>query len=435
MYDFEEKYYRQRMTDGIKLNKKQQEAFDYIVKGDNIFLTGPGGGGKSAVIKMFSKIYGPTKNIAITSTTGTSALLLGGTTLHSYLGIGLGKESVEILSENILAKSWIKKKWRDLEVLIIDEVSMLSPDLFDKLEEIARIVRKNKICFGGIQLVLSGDLCQLGCVETEKFVFESKSWEMCIRKVVYLTEIIRQSEIEFQDCLNEIRMGVVSDKSRKLLESRVGIDLTNSIGIKPTKIFPLNYMVDEINNKELNILSKEKDITVYEYEMDFEYYSNFKNKEMTIEKYRKNCVAPINLQLCVNAQVMLLVNMDLTMGLANGSRGIVTRFVDDKPVVKFLNGEERIIDYHIWEYKESNSKIMDIIQIPLKLAYAVSAHKAQGISLDLAEIDLSEVFCYGQAYISLSRVKKISGLSITKLNLNKIMAHPVAVKFYKNLET
>jgi ATP-dependent DNA helicase PIF1 len=429
----DELIYRRKMTDSIKLNTKQKEAFDAIVEGKNIFLTAAGGAGKSTLIKYYNKLYGHIKNVAITSTTGTSALLIGGTTLHSYLGIGLGKASADALVSNILEKSWLKKKWKDLEVLIIDEVSMMNPELFDKLEKVARIIKNSNKPFGGIQLILSGDLLQLGSVDSEEFIFEAKSWDKCIEKTIYLTENIRQSEPEFQECLNEIRIGIVGEKSLKLLESRIGIDLSNDMGIKPTKIFPLNYMVDEINKKELDALSK-KDVTVYEYDIEFEFYSNAKNREMIIEKYKKNCIAPVNLQICINAQVMLLHNLDLAAGLCNGSRGIVTKFIEDRPMIKFLNGEERIIDYHVWEYYENDCKIMDVIQIPIKLAYAISSHKAQGISLDLAEIDLSEVFCYGQAYIMLSRVKKIEGLSIKKLDIKKITAHPKAVEYYKNLE-
>jgi len=218
------------------LNTKQKEAFDAIIEGKNIFLTGSGGVGKSAIIKYYSKMYGHTKSIAITSTTGTSALLIGGTTLHSYLGIGLGKASEDVLVSNILEKSWLKKKWKDLEVLIIDEVSMMNPELFDKLEKVARIIRNSNKPFGGIQLILSGDLLQLGSVDSEEFIFEAKSWNKCIEKTIYLTENIRQSEPEFQKCLNEIRMGIVGEKSLKLLESRIGVDLSNDMGIKPKQI-------------------------------------------------------------------------------------------------------------------------------------------------------------------------------------------------------
>lgn len=434
MYDFEIKYYKQKiMEETDKLNTKQKEAFDYMVKGHNLFITGQGGVGKTSVIKIFCKLYTHLKKIAITSTTGVSAILLGGTTLHSYLGIGLGDFTVKTYVDIINNNSWFKKKWVDLDILVIDEISMLNPELFDKIEEIARIIRKNDKVFGGIQLILSGDMCQLGCVNSNKFVFESNCWNKSIDKIVYLTDIIRQSEIEFQTCLSEIRLGYVSDTSLKLLESRVGIELKNNVGIKPTKIFPRNYSVDEINNKELSIL-KNKDVTIYEYDMEYEFYSKIKNKDMLIEKYTKHCIAPVKLQICVNAQVMLLCNLDLDSELVNGSRGIITDFIEDRPLVKFLNGEERLIDYNFWACNENQTKVMDIIQIPLKLAYATSAHKIQGVSLDYAEIDLSDVFCYGQAYIMLSRVKKIHGLSIKKLDINKITAHPKAIEFYKNLE-
>jgi ATP-dependent DNA helicase PIF1 len=419
----------------IILNKKQQEAFNYMKEGKSIFLTGKSGSGKSSIIRRFNILYGNSKNIGLTSTTGTSALLIGGTTLHSFLGIGLGRDDVKTLSEIILKKNWIKRRWAELDILIIDEVSMLSPELFDKLEEVARIVRHSSSPFGGIQLILTGDMLQLPVVDSQEFCFQSSSWNKCIQKTVYLTEVIRQKNIEFQNCLNDVRIGELSEKSLEILNSRLGIKLKNEHGIIPTKIFSLNYEVDEYNQKQLDKLFKKDDkLTFFEYDMDFKLYSNATNKEMVIEKFKKNCIAPSHLRICKNSQVMLLTNLDLSMGLANGSRGVIVDFIEDLPLVRFLNGEQRIIDYHCWEYNEHKTKILDAFQIPLKVSFGISAHKVQGISLDYAEIDLENIFEYGQAYVALSRVKTLEGLSISKMNINKIKAHPVALKFYKDLE-
>lgn len=358
----------------MTLRPKQNEAYSLMAQGKSIFLTGPAGSGKSKVIGMFADHYKDSKRIAITSTTGTSSLLIGGVTLHSYTGIGLGKGSVEAITSLIFQRSYLRKRWNELQVLIIDEISMLSPELFDKLEEIARIVRHNPNPFGGIQLVLSGDFCQLPCIDSEKFCNHAVSWNSCIERTIYLHEILRQGDPLFQNCLNHIRLGQTPSDVIELLESRVGVVLENEYGIKPTKLYSLNYAVDFVNNKELDRLAIEGDPDFFEYEMEITVYKS-KNRAMVEEKFKKYCTAPTTLQLCVGAQVMLLHNLDLEAKLANGSRGVVVNFANDIPVVKFLDGTVRIIDYHIWEIEENDIPLMRAVQIPLKLAYAISIHK------------------------------------------------------------
>jgi len=428
----------------IKFTEKQEEAFNYMKEGKNIFLTGPSGSGKSKVINLFKKLYESEKNIAITSTTGVSAILIGGTTLHSYLGIGLGTGDVEDMVNSIMKNTRIRQRWRELDVLIIDEVSMLSPNLLDKLESVARIVRRTKPkrilledeevekVFGGIQLILSGDLLQLPVVgDTDSFVFDAKCWNVCVDKVVELNKIMRQNDSEFQEILNELRIGVVSKNGRKILDSRLGVKLENELGIIPTRIYTTNAQVDEMNGRELEKLGESN---IYEYEMEIYFYEFVKDRTRMMEKYRKNSLAPEILQLCVGAQVVLLCNLELENGLANGSRGVVVNIIDDIPVVRFLNGEERVISHWQWEIEEDKKKQVRITQIPLKLAWAQTAHKVQGSTLDYAEIDLSNVFTYGQGYVALSRVKSIGGLSILNINYDSIKAHPKALEYYKKLK-
>jgi ATP-dependent DNA helicase PIF1 len=417
----------------IKLSEKQNEAYSMMAKGENIFLTGSAGVGKTAIIKLFVKVYKSTKIMGVTSTTGISALLFGGVTLHSFLGIGLGQGSVECLNKKIQSRAYLKKRWMELEILIIDEISMLSPQLFDKLEALARRVRRNEEPFGGIQLILSGDFLQLPCINSDDFCFESDVWSRCVDHTFYLTEIMRQKDVKFQECLNNIRVGLLPTETRELLNTRVGVKLTNDFGIKPTKLFSTNYSVDYTNNKELDALAQNEP-DFYEYDMEITVYPGVKNKDYAIEKYKKSCNAPDTIQLCVDAQVMLLWNMDADGGLVNGSRGVVSGFVGDIPMVKFLNGRELPINYHIWENEENGEKILRVIQIPLKLAYALTIHKAQGCSLDYAEIDLSNTFANGQSYVALSRVKNLNGLSILDIDFDKIRANEKAVEFYKKFE-
>ena len=386
----------------------------------------------TAVIKMFMKVYQHSRQIAVTSTTGTSALLLNGTTVHSYLGIGYGNGTVKSIVEKICSWSWLKKRWIELDCLFIDEISMMDPEVFDKLEEIARIVRRSVAPFGGIQIVLSGDFLQLPCVGSNNFCFEAKCWNKCIKQTVYLNEIMRQGDNIFQEVLNKIRVGKIDTEVKTVLNSRIGVKLNNEYGIKPTGLYSHNSDVDLINDEELDILASDGR-QFYEYKMETVVYSGVTNKTAALEKFKKYCTAPEILQLCVGAQVMLLKNLDIPNGLANGSRGVVTSFVSDIPKVRFLNGEERIVEQNVWEIEENDKKILRAQQIPLKVAYAISIHKSQGCSLDYAEIDLSCVFEYGQSYVALSRVKSLEGLSIIDINYDYIQAHPKATAYYESL--
>ena len=412
----------------MQLNEKQTIAFTLMKEGKNVFITGPGGVGKTALIKKFKNDQSKYINIAITSTTGTSALLLNGTTLHSFLGIKTGSGSIESMVMDIQKKSHARKKWKTVDCLIIDEISMLDPDLFDKLEHMARIIRKNTKPFGGIQLVVSGDFLQLPCVGTNNFCFQAESWDRCIVNTIYLTDIIRQSETDFQICLNSIRLGTITPNVKDTLLSRMGAVCTNKYNIIPTKLYSSNYEVEHINNIELDNLSRDGR-QFYEYTMNIQSNSSF-----ATERIKKNCNAQEEVQVCVDAQVMLLKNIDIDSGLVNGSRGIITEFIEDLPLVRFLNGVERIIDISTWDILDNDNKcISTITQIPLKVAYAISIHKSQGCSLDCVEIDLGNIFEYGQAYVALSRVKSLQGLSIVNINFDKINAHPIAVEYYNSL--
>jgi intein/homing endonuclease/energy-coupling factor transporter ATP-binding protein EcfA2 len=722
-----EELYKKHMTEQQTklletLTKNQQEAYTYMTKGKNVFITGPGGCGKTFLMKIFKKIYGTQKTIALTSLTGISAILLNGTTLHSYLGIGLGTASVESLKNKIIKKSFLKKRWQKLETIIIDEISMLDPELFDKLEEVSRFVRKCEKPFGGIQLIISGDFCfsgnteillsngkiilaknikvgdfligddgnkrkvvqlyrgrakmykitmsgggkeftvtgnhilcfrftkykniywnkihnhwivydwdkknnystqysfsskkysskenaftkaqeyintlsdnlivemsvkkylsltpdsqcllvcykvgvskwtdykfdkisihpwllgawlgndgqgddqecvdqfstylgemnargspletelsvynlinnkhipdeylyssrenrlellaglldtdgslvrntfqisqkneilytqicflarslgyscrsicnqhnitgnideipcrvtrkrankiinkryeatnmeikitpqpeddfygfetngnrrfllgdftvshncQLPVVGCQNFCFEAKTWDKCIKNVIYLTEIIRQEDPVFQNCLNEVRIGEISKETKNILRSRCNVELKNDMGIKPTRLYSINSSVDMINETELDKIA-ESDPDFYEYKMNIDFYGSINNREWMLEKYRKSCIAQDTLQLCKDAQIMLIYNLDVDNGLVNGSRGVVVDFVEGLPLVRFMNGKERIIDVNIWDIMDGDTKLMTIAQLPLKLAWAFTIHK------------------------------------------------------------
>ena len=416
------------------LSEKQQHAFDLFLKGENIFITGFGGSGKSFFIKKACSHYS-FRNIGVTSTTGTSAILINGTTLHSFLGIGLGNMEIAELYLHVKNKSYLHKRWKELEILIIDEISMLSPILFDKLEHLARIIRKNGKPFGGIQLILSGDFFQLPVIgETNSFCFDAESWNKCIPKknVIYFDKNFRQGDIVFQNILNEIRYGKVSNETMTILNTRVNAELVNEFGILPTKIFSLNRDVDNENERELNKLSlKNEKLEFMEYELTYDILKpNLTNIE---SKIKKTCNVPFTLQLCVGAQVMLLFNLDLDLKLCNGSRGVVVKFENELPVVRFLNGLTMVIEHKIWTVEENKVPVFMFTQIPLKVAFACSGHKSQGLSIDYAQVDLANIFEYGQSYVCLSRVRTLEGLSIKNLNKECFKTNQKVIDFYKDL--
>lgn len=410
----------------IKLNKEQQSAYMSVHNGENVFLTGYAGTGKSYLLRYIYENIG--KYVALTSTTGVSALILGGYTLHSYLGLGLGKSPVDKLVSKIRGYPKCHSRWRNLGILIIDEISMLSPELFEKIEQLARIIKGNDKPFGGIQLVLSGDFLQLPVVKNTRFCFESDVWGKCIDKIFCFTDIIRQDNLNFKTCLNEVRLGKVSDLSLKLLKSCVNKDLSNDKGIIPTRIYAVNSEVSKINMKEIKKLDNH-----FKYDMEIEVFNP--KLQYKIDNFKKFSKIDDVLYLCKGAQVMLLYNLDIDNGLANGSRGVVVDFVEDIPEVMFMNGYKRIIGYNDWDIEENDEHIATIFQIPLKLAYASTVHSTQGLSLDLVEISFKDIFEYGQAYVALSRVKNIEGLRIIDFSPKKIMAHPKALEYYKKINS
>lgn len=414
----------------MELTTKQEIALSIMQKGENVFITGCGGTGKTELIKTFYSLERYNRKIALTSTTGTSATLIGGTTLHSYLGIGFGKTDVETMSMKILDSKWFTKKWKRLDALIIDEVSMLSDELFSKLENVARVVRNRDDVFGGIQIILCGDFLQLPCIKN-KFCFESQVWDQVVSNVVHLTEIIRQDNVEFQTCLNNIRWGICDEETRNTLLSCVNRKFPSEI--EPTRLHSTNDSVDAVNEMKLDELA-EMGNEFYEYTMTYAVSPSVRNGDVVIQKFNKGSISTEVLQICIGAQVMLIHNLCFESGLVNGSRGVVIGFVDNLPKVRFMNGIEQVIEKHTWDYEEMDEKILKATQIPLKVSFAISIHKCQGSTLDCAEIDLSNVFEYGQAYVALSRVKGLDGLSIVGENWENITAHPSAIEYYNKIE-
>jgi ATP-dependent DNA helicase PIF1 len=423
----------------MDLTIKQKEALNSILDGKNVFLTGPGGTGKSHLLKIFIERYNKInilsdseKELYVTSTTGISSLLINGKTLHSYAGIGLGNKSYDFYIDKIKKNYKLKNRWRNTKILIIDEISMLEPELFEKLEIIARKVRNNEKKFGGIQLVISGDFLQLPPVNSNKLCFESNIWSDMIDKTFYFQENLRQDNKEFQDILNKIRLGNVDEDVKNCLTSCINRNKTNLL-IEPTILYSKRHMVKEYNSDKLKLLSS-NDKQIYKSTIE---YKNIKDeyKEAYADIINKMCDVENEIELTIGTQVMLVVN-GIDDNLANGSIGKIIKFDNNYPVVLFTNGIEKLITEYKWSLSDDNKKEPNVykFQIPLVLAWAITIHRAQGATLDYIETDLGySIFEYGQVYVVLSRVKTKEGIFIKNINFNKIKANPKAIEFYNNL--
>jgi ATP-dependent DNA helicase PIF1 len=440
------------------LNSGQRAAFDAIMEGRSIFLTGPGGTGKSFLIKeVFDQLNKPGHSVSLTAMTGCAALLLHSKakTLHSWSGIGLGTDVVPLLVGKIKKSRRAMLGWLKTDTLVIDEVSMLTTELFEKLEEIARRIRKNERPFGGLQLIMVGDFFQLPPVskgEETKFVFESPLWASMGLKTHALTEIVRQKNPEFQAILNEARTGSLTKASLKILRKRMDLDY-KSLEIQPSMLFTRRGEVDTINATHLKKLTTEK--KTYSATTTFNPITQTRGFNKTspevqaaVQALDKVAAYSVELTLAVGAQVMLLTNINPGAGLVNGSRGVVVGFERPPekedlsgsapppkygdvlfPVVRFKGGSKQLIQFHDWELQEFPGVKRQ--QIPLKLAYAITIHKAQGATLDCALIDVGgRTFEYGQAYTALSRVKDMESLYIHDIAPEAFKAHPKVVAFY-----
>lgn len=432
----------------MTLNDEQQQALQTVLEGRNIFLTGPGGTGKTYVIQTIkTTLEARGKKVAITALTGCAALLLGkqAKTIHSWAGIGLGKEDALKLVTGIRKYGYkAMKRWLTTNILIIDEISMMTADIFEKLNFVAQSIRKNLKPFGGIQLILVGDFFQLPPVNKDstpqKFVFESPMWKEVVEKTIQLQKIQRQCDPVFHAILSEARVGKLSARSIDILKKRQGLTW-HTLKIKPTLLFSRRAEVDMINEQNLKALKGEK--RTYEAKTIFDatvvkgLSANSPEVMKAVAKLDRDAPYKQILELCVGAQVMLVYNINQEAGLVNGSRGVVEGFTDTTPSLPlvFFQGHSApiLVGEQTWEGDEIEG--VKRSQIPLTIAYANTIHKAQGATLDCALIDIGpRTFEVGQAYVALSRVKSLDSLYIHELDPLACKAHPMVVKFYETLE-
>lgn len=409
------------------MNEQQELAYTYIKQGKNVFVTGSAGTGKTYFIKTILqrlKEDFPDKVVGVTSTTGSSAILINGTTLHSYLGIGIEKDTLSMIKR--ICKYKKRNQWLDTDILIIDESGMISKDLFESMDYIGKKFRNNPRLFGGIQVILCGDFCQLGCIDSNMFCFESELWKRFVHKSVIFTQIYRQEDDIFTSILNRIRLGRIDEEVMRILKSCVRkYEPTSGQDITPTRLYPYRKNVDMINNMELRRLIDEKGEPYHDFPLRTKANSKIKNK---IKEYD-------NKVFCRNAQVILTVNLDIEAGLVNGSRGMITKFVNGIPIVTFVNGITCPIDYYTYTYIQDTDihEKITYSQIPLLLGYAITIHKSQGMTLDCVETNLSDIFDYGQAYVTLSRLRSLKDLWIEDIDFSKIVCNPKVIQFYSEL--
>jgi len=416
---------------------EQKAAIKAVLNGDSIFLTGPGGSGKSYLLEVLRQEFKKAgKVLAVTAMTGCAALLLGthAKTIHSWAGIGLGKGSVDSILMSIRKNGRHKKNWKDTDCLVIDEVSMLTPQLLTLLDEVGQRIRRSRESFGGLQIVFVGDFYQLPPIYKEEklaFAFQSDLWKMVVKSVHELKTIHRQKDPIFQTILNEARKGEISDESYKILEERK-MAVWKGQAIRPTMLFTRNEDIDTINRSYLGKLTGEEHI----FKATTESTMVGSPEEIAYKIQRLDKDAPYEKELClkVGAQVMLIHNTNIELGLVNGSRGVVKGFdTDGVPLVKFMSCLElRRVDPAEW--KSDGDVPIVRKQIPLRVAYALTIHKAQGASLDSALVDIGpSTFEYGQAYVALSRVRSLEALYVHDLDRRAFRVHPAVKEFYETL--
>ncbi|KAJ5713096.1 uncharacterized protein N7483_010277 [Penicillium malachiteum] len=471
------------------LSDEQNAVLEAVVdRSKSIFFTGSAGTGKSVLMreiikKLRIKYKREPDRIAVTASTGLAACNIGGVTLHSFAGIGLGKEAVPELVKKIKKNQKARNRWLRTKVLVVDEVSMVDGDLFDKLEEIARRIRNNGRPFGGIQLVVTGDFFQLppvpeGSNREAKFSFAAATWNTTIQHTILLTHVFRQRDPEFAAMLNELRLGKISPATIEAFR-KLSRPLNFHDELDATELFPTRYEVENANSARMARLSGEM--------MTFNAVDSGTIQDQQYrEKLLSNCMAPPVIKLKKGAQVMLIKNMEDS--LVNGSIGRVVAFMDEAkfdwyrtndsefqangdgqmsddedsaaqarkklkgmayqepgaaparqwPLVCFVqpDGTERhlLCQPEAWKIELPNGEVQaQRSQVPLILAWALSIHKAQGQTLQRVKVDLNRVFEKGQAYVALSRATTKEGLQVTRFDPQKVMVHAKVTEFYKNL--
>lgn len=425
---------------------RQTDALRILNAGANVFLTGAPGAGKTYVLNQFVKQARQRgASVAVTASTGIAATHLNGQTIHSWSGVGVAQVMTDTLLKQI--KTRRGKRIRATDILVIDEISMMHAWLFDMVDQACRAVRRSPEPFGGLQVVMSGDLFQLPPVSNTRrdrelvapppelvamreryakagrnpngFVTESLVWPELNPVVCYLTEQHRQDTGQLLDVLTDIRQGTVTDTDRQALDTRIGVEPAgDDVAIS---LYPNNRQADALNDSKL--------VQINEPEHRFEAESS--GQVSLIKRLKSTMLAPEKLSLKVGAAVMALRN-DTNQQYVNGSLGTVVDFVSttegEYPMVDFENGHTVIMQPAAWEMMDGETVLASVKQVPLRCAWAITIHKSQGMTLDRARMDLRRTFAPGMGYVALSRVESMDGLYLDGINERAFLVSPEAVK-------
>ena len=451
----------------MKLSNEQLYAFEKFKEGKNIFVTGPGGTGKTKLIQYFiNHAKNIKKSYQVCAMTGCAAILLNcnARTIHSWSGIKTAKGSIDDVVCYVLRNKRLVKLWKKCKILIVDEVSMMSEKIFNILNEIGKAVNKSHLPFGGIQLVFTGDFYQLPPVpnsdepDTENFCFESLHWNstFALENHIELITIFRQTDNLYIEILMQIRKGELSEENKKILQSYVKREYISNEHNECilTKLFPVRYKADFVNNAQFEKIKekeykfkcvKKTDCKTFienDIPIPLEIIQKCKNldqkeRENELDMLISNTSCNEIVLLKKGCAVMCNVNIDLESGICNGSQGTIVDIIEKEngeviPLVKFSNGVVRMIHIHYWQSEEYPT--ISVGQIPLVLSWALTIHKIQGATMSMAEIDIGHsVFEYGQIYVALSRIQSLDGLYLSAFHAQKIRANPKVKEFYKNI--
>lgn len=395
----------------------QDEALSILTTGANVFLTGEPGSGKTHTVNRYvAWLREHGIEPSLTASTGIAATHIHGTTIHAWSGIGILEALSPMDLDKIASKEAVVRRVQKARVLIIDEISMLSGDTLDMVDAVVREVRRSELPFGGLQVVLVGDFYQLPPISRSgnvRFAFESKAWQSANIITCYLSEQHRHEDQAFSEVLRSVRSGDWSpgDVSRITAREASHEDLEDDV----PRLFTHNADVDRINDEQLERLPG----TAQVYVMDSE------GAPPLIEGLKRGCLSPERFVLKTGASVMCTKNLP-QLGLANGTLGTVVAFErgTQHPILETRDGRRITLSKQDWAVEQEGKIRARISQIPLRLAWAITVHKSQGMSLDAAAVDLSRAFEYGQGYVALSRVRTLSGLYVLGFTEDSLRVHP-----------
>lgn len=400
----------------------QDQAFSILKTGASVFLTGEAGSGKTHIINRYTEYLREHEiDYAVTASTGIAATHIHGMTIHSWSGIGIQSRLDDDGLKHIAENRYVAKRIKQAKVLIIDEVSMLDGQVLALVERICRLVRKLRLPFGGLQVILVGDFFQLPPVtakeRTMQFAFDSEIWQILQPTVCYLSEQHRQEDSAFLGILSAIRRGSFDETHFESLSERIitPAELPDDM----TRLYSHNANVDTLNAAELKRLPGKT----------CAYAMAVRGPAALTDALVRGCLSPERLELKEGAAVMFTKN-NLSGGFANGTLGTVIGFdsTTKYPLVETREGRRILVEPMEWVIAEGDEILAKITQLPLRLAWAMTIHKSQGVSLDAAVMDLSQVFEYGQGYVALSRVRTLLGVHLLGVNARAFEVHPMVLE-------